>query len=77
MNKKIVGSYQHNVYVSATTKKEFKKNKDQFKSEGIRSAYSLQKQKNNQSKMYDFSEDAFSPHDQSVMYSHPRLAPDE
>lgn len=51
MNKKLVGSYQHNVYVSAKTKQEFKKNKVQFKAEGIRSAYSLQKQKNILSKM--------------------------
>lgn len=49
--KKIVGSYQHNVYVSAKTKLEFKKDKEQFKKEGIRSAYSLQKQKNILSKM--------------------------
>lgn len=49
--KKIVGSYQHNVYVSAKTKQEFKKNKEQFKQEGIRSAYSLQKHKNIISKM--------------------------
>lgn len=45
-NKKIVGSYQHNVYVSAKTKQEFKKDKEQFKKEGIKSAYSLQKKKN-------------------------------
>lgn len=51
MNKKIVGSYQHNVYVSATTKKEFKKNKEQYKIDGIKSAYSLQKHKNILSKM--------------------------
>ena len=51
MAKKIVGSYQHNVYVSAKTKLEFKKDKEQFKMEGIKSAYSLQKQKNILSRM--------------------------
>lgn len=40
------GSYIHGVYVSAATKDEFKKNKNDLKSEGIKSAYSLQKQKN-------------------------------
>ena len=43
--KKIVGSMQRGVYVSAATKKEFKKNKEQLKNEGIKSAYSLQIQK--------------------------------
>lgn len=51
MSKKIVGSYQHGVYVSAKTKQEFKKEKEQYKLEGIKSAYSLQKQKNILSKM--------------------------
>lgn len=44
--KNIKGHYQHGVYVSAKTKQEFKKNKEQYKAEGIKSAYSLQKQKN-------------------------------
>lgn len=43
---KIKGSYIHGVYVSAATKNEFKNNKQEFKEEGIKSAYSLQKQKN-------------------------------
>lgn len=51
MSKNIKGSYQHNVYVSAKTKQEFKKNKESYKSEGIYSAYSLQKHKNILSKI--------------------------
>lgn len=43
--KKIVGSVQRGVYVSASTKKQFKKNIEQYRSEGIRSAYALQIQK--------------------------------
>lgn len=43
--KKYIGSTQHGVYISASTKKEFYKNKDFYKSEGIKSAYSLQIEK--------------------------------
>ena len=42
---KIRGSWQRGVYVSATTKKEFKENKSTYQEEGIKSAYSLQVQK--------------------------------
>ena len=45
-NKKLKGSYIHGIYVSAATKEDFKNNKNDFKNEGIKSAYSLQKQKN-------------------------------
>lgn len=45
-NKKLKSSYIHGIYVSAKTKQEFKNNKNDFKLEGIKSAYSLQKQKN-------------------------------
>lgn len=45
-NKKSKGSYIHGLYVSAATREEFKNNKNDFKLEGIKSAYSLQKQKN-------------------------------
>lgn len=45
-NKKFKGGYIHGLYVSATTREEFKINKNDFKLEGIKSAYSLQKQKN-------------------------------
>ena len=44
--KKIKGGYIHGLYVSAATREEFKNNKNEFKLEGINSAYSLQKQKN-------------------------------
>ena len=40
--KKIVGSVQRGVYVSAATKKEFSKNKEKYYNDGIKSAYSLQ-----------------------------------
>lgn len=43
--KKYTGSTQHGVYISATTKKEFYKNKELFKSEGIKSPYRLQIEK--------------------------------
>ena len=43
--KKYTGSTQHGVYISASTKKEFYKNKELFKSEGIKSPYSLQIEK--------------------------------
>lgn len=43
--KKYTGSTQHGVYISATTKREFFKNKDFYKSEGIKSPYSLQIEK--------------------------------
>lgn len=43
---KIKGGYIHGIYVSANTREEFKKNKEQYKAEGIKSSYSLQKQKN-------------------------------
>lgn len=43
--KKIVGSVQRGVYVSAVTKKQFKKDADQYRSDGIRSPYALQIQK--------------------------------
>lgn len=43
---KTKGGYVHGVYVSAKTREEFKQNKEQYKNEGIRSSYSLQKQKN-------------------------------
>lgn len=43
--KKYIGSTQHGVYISATTKKEFYQNKDFYKSEGIKSPYSLQIEK--------------------------------
>ena len=45
-NKKIKGGYIHGLYVSGSTREEFKNNKNEFKREGINSAYSLQKQKN-------------------------------
>lgn len=45
-NKKLKGGYIHGIYVSAATREEFKNNKNEFKLEGINSAYSLQKQKN-------------------------------
>lgn len=45
-NKKLKGGYIHGLYVSAATREEFKNNKNEFKLEGINSAYSLQKQKN-------------------------------
>ena len=45
-NKKFKGSYIHGIYVSGATKEDFKNNKNDFKHEGIKSAYSLQKQKN-------------------------------
>lgn len=45
-NKKLKSSYIHGIYVTAKTKDEFKNNKNDFMSEGIKSAYSLQKQKN-------------------------------
>ena len=44
--KKIKGGYIHGLYVSGATREEFKNNKNEFKLEGIKSAYSLQKQKN-------------------------------
>ena len=43
--KKYSGSTQHGIYISAATKKEFYKNKELFKSEGIKSPYSLQIEK--------------------------------
>lgn len=43
---KAKGGYIHGVYVSAKTREEFRKNKEQYKEEGIKSSYSLQKQKN-------------------------------
>ena len=49
--KKTKGGYIHGVYVSAKTRDEFRKNKEKFKSEGIKSSYSLQKQKNIATKM--------------------------
>ena len=45
-NKKFTGGYIHGIYVTAKTKEEFKNNKNDFNLEGIKSAYSLQKQKN-------------------------------
>ena len=45
-NKKFKGGYIHGLYVSAATGEEFKINKNDFKLEGIKSAYSLQQQKN-------------------------------
>ena len=45
-NKKLKGGYIHGIYVSAATREEFKNNKNDFKLEGIKSAYSLQQQKN-------------------------------
>lgn len=48
---KIKGGYIHGIYVSAKTREEFKRNKEQYKSEGIKSSYSLQKQKNLSTKM--------------------------
>lgn len=45
-NKKFKGGYIHGLYVSAATREEFKINKNDFKLEGIKSAYSLQQQKN-------------------------------
>lgn len=45
-NKKFKGGYIHGLYVSAATREEFKKNKNEFMLEGINSSYSLQKQKN-------------------------------
>lgn len=45
MTKKLSGSYQYGVYVSAKTKEEFKKNKEKYKNEDINSAYALQIQK--------------------------------
>lgn len=45
-NKKLKGGYIHGLYVSAATREEFKNNKNEFKVEGIKSAYSLQQQKN-------------------------------
>lgn len=45
-NKKFKGGYIHGLYVSAATREEFKNNKNEFKVEGIKSAYSLQQQKN-------------------------------
>lgn len=45
-NKKFKGGYIHGLYVSAATREEFKINKNDFKLEGIKSSYSLQKQKN-------------------------------
>ena len=46
MKKATKGSYIHGLYVSAKTKNEFKQNKLSYREEGIKSAYSLQKQKN-------------------------------
>lgn len=43
---KTKGGYVHGIYVSAKTREEFKQNKEQYKNEGIRSSYTLQKQKN-------------------------------
>lgn len=48
---KTKGGYIHGIYVSAKTRNEFKRNKEQFKAEGIKSSYSLQKQKNIATKM--------------------------
>lgn len=45
-NKKLKSGYIHGIYVTAKTKEEFKNNKNDFNLEGIKSAYSLQKQKN-------------------------------
>ena len=44
--KKLKGGYIHGLYVSGATREEFKNNKNEFKLEGINSAYSLQQQKN-------------------------------
>lgn len=46
MKKATKGGYIHGLYVSAKTKNEFKQNKSSYREEGIKSAYSLQKQKN-------------------------------
>lgn len=43
--RKVKGSWQRGVYVSAATKKEFKENKSTYKKEGVNSPYSLQVQK--------------------------------
>ena len=48
---KTKGGYVHGIYVSAKTRKEFKENKQQYLEEGIRSSYTLQKQKNITTKM--------------------------
>ena len=45
-NKKLKSGYIHGLYVSSKTREEFKNNKNEFNNEGIKSAYSLQKQKN-------------------------------
>lgn len=45
-NKKFKGGYIHGIYVPASTREEFKNNKNEFMFEGIKSAYSLQIQKN-------------------------------
>lgn len=44
--KKYTGSRQHGVYISAATKREFYKNKEMYKGEGIKSPYRLQIEKN-------------------------------